>query len=172
MLSWMHLSSVLVGIVIGLALGGLISWSVGRRRPAPGSDDLPPPLLRPAPPRAPAPLTVSPRTALLFAGASPDTGEVSAAASTSRVVSAPRLTEPEAHPDESLMEALRAASRRLDDEAQTRLSRESPDVPRDDPAAVAAALPRSSGQNLLELSRRLSEDTAKRLARDAEPDGA
>jgi hypothetical protein len=107
-----------------------------------------------------------------MASASPHTAELGVAAATSRVIIPPQPPEPEAHPDQSLMEALRAANRRLNDEAQTRLSRESPDVPPDDPAAVAAALPRSSGQNLLELSRRLSEDTAKRLARDAEPDGA
>jgi hypothetical protein len=171
MLSSMHLSSVLVGIVIGLALGGLIGWSAGRRRGARRSEDLPAPLPIPRP-QAVAPAPISPRTAVLMARASPDTAEVRIAASTSTVITAPQPPEPEAHPDESLMEALRAASRRLNDEAQTRLSRESPDVPPEDPAAVAAVLPRSSGQNLLELSRRLTEDTAKRLARDAEPDGA
>jgi hypothetical protein len=171
MLSTMHLSSVLVGIVIGLALGGLIGWTVGGRRRARGSEDLPAPL-PPTPPRAVAPLAVSPRTALLFAGASQDTTELHLAASPSRFVSAPQAPEPEAHPDESLMEALRAANRRLNDEAQTRLSRESADVPPDQPPAGSVAPPSSSGQNLLELSRRLTEDTAKRLARDAEPDGA
>jgi hypothetical protein len=168
MLSTMHLGSVLVGIVIGLVLGVLIGWSLSSRRQAQRSDDLQAPLPRP---EAAAIPTFSPRAALLFAGASPEASEATLALAL-RAASGPQPPPPEPHPDQSLMEALRAASRRLNDDTQTRLSRESPDVPPEPvsgPAAVSAAS-QSSGQHLLELSRRLSEDTARRLARDAEPE--
>jgi hypothetical protein len=68
------------------------------------------------------------------------------------------------------MEALRAANRRLNDEAQTRLSRESADVPAEEPAKTPLPVSQSSGQHLLDLHRRLTEDTNRRLAREAEQD--
>ena len=168
MLSTMHLGSVLVGIVIGLVLGALIGWSFSSRRQAKRSDDLQAPLPQP---EAAAPPPFSPRAALLFGGAPLEAAEGTLALAL-RVASSPPPLPPEPHPDESLMEALRAASRRLNDDTQTRLSRESPDVPPEPvsgPGAISPA-PQSSGQHLLELSRRLNEDTARRLAREAEPE--
>jgi hypothetical protein len=157
-----------VGIVIGLALGVLIGWSVGSRRSQRRPDELPAPLSRPEPA---APEPVSPRPGLVAAEALLEETELAAAASMSRVEPPPWRPEPEPHPDQSLMEALREANRRLNDEAQTRLSRESPDLPADAPERPAASVAsQSSGQNLLELSRRLTEDTTKRLVREGEPD--
>jgi hypothetical protein len=81
-----------------------------------------------------------------------------------RAGSIPRPPEPDLQNDEPLLEVLRAANRRLNDEARTRLSRESPDVPPE--SSPASAAPPSSGEDLLELSRRLAEDGSRRLSRD------
>ncbi|MDQ6922119.1 MAG: hypothetical protein M3170_11005 [Candidatus Dormibacteraeota bacterium] len=161
----MHLGSVLVGIVIGLMLGALIGWSLGRSRQRRRSADLPAPL---PPAEVPAAPPLSPRAALLFAGglAEEPAGVLTASASSGMFT--PSRPHPEVDGDPALMEALRAASRRLNDEAQTRLSRESPDLPLEEATAVSAAPP-GSGEHLLQLSRRLTEDSA-RLAREAESD--
>lgn len=168
MLSTMHLGSLLVGIVIGLMLGALIGWSLGRSRQRRRSADLPAPL---PPAEVPAAPPLSPRAALLFAGGLAEEPAGVLTASASRGMFTPPRPHPEVDGDPALMEALRAASRRLNDEAQTRLSRESPDLPPEEATAVSAAPP-GSGEHLLQLSRRLTEDSARRLAREAEPDRA
>ena len=173
MLSTMHLGSVLVGIVIGLILGALIGWYLGGRRVARSSTELlaqPPSAPHPPPPRparvsAPA---FSPRTAVLFAESAEQDSRGVFAGAAPRFAPATRPPEPELHNDEPLLEVLRAANKRLNDEARTRLSRESPDVP-PAPESVPAGPP-SQGHDLLELSRRLAEDGSRRLAREGEPE--
>jgi hypothetical protein len=163
MLSRMHIGSVLVGIVIGLALGVLIGWPVGRRRSRRRSDELP--LLAHPPPMAHA--AVSRQPAYVLAELS---GEETEPASTA---SAPVIAVPRAE-EQPLIETLRSVNKRLTVDTQARLSRDSADVSAasaPEPAAESGeqAASVSPGAHLLELSRRLTEDTTRRMGRDPEP---
>jgi hypothetical protein len=86
------------------------------------------------------------------------------------------LEEPPANGRQPLLEELLAANRRLTDEAQTRLSRESEDAsaePRPEQgsgSARRAGASVSSGEDLLARSRRLTEDAKQRLARENDPE--
>jgi hypothetical protein len=176
MLSTMHLGSVLLGIVAGLVVGVLVGWLAGsRRRPRspreaalqhnlPADDpgwNLPPTVWQTAP------------------AVAAEAAQVSAMDMEAPVWSPhPALTaleedraaaEPE--PDLSLFEALRAANRRLTDDTQARLSRESGDLPPEGAQPASEIGPPSPGADLLLLSRRLAEDSARRLSRDSEPAG-
>src|SRR2546428_8226801 len=126
MLSSMHVGSVLLGIVIGMALGLLVGWPLGRRRGVRRTDYLPPP----TPPLTfPASGTEDrwPRPGL---GRPPPEEEeeeeepVRLGASSGGALD-PGHPAPDAENDHALIEALRAVNKRLTDDEETRLSRES-----------------------------------------------
>jgi len=176
MLCVMHLGSVLVGIVVGLVLGLLVGRLV-RRPLRSGAFDEPPvaPGQQPAAQADPA----SPQPAEPVPETTP--AEPAWAASASEFFPVPAGHEPTAEPafepaireDHSLMEALREVNERLNKEAQTRLSRASGDSSSESDGEPALVSPpgsggtQTSGQDLLERSRKLAEDAKLRLSRDA-----
>jgi hypothetical protein len=172
MLCVMHLGSVLVGIVVGLVLGLLIGRLVRRPLRSHTFDDSPAP---PAGQPAAQADTVSLKPDELGPQTRP--AEPAWAGSTSEFFPVPGdpepALEPALHEDHSLIEALREANERLTKEAQTRLSRASGDSsaePDGEPALVSppgSGGAQTSGQDLLERSRRLAEDAKIRLSRDA-----
>jgi hypothetical protein len=186
MLSTMHLGSVLVGIVAGLALGVLAGWLAGSRRRlrSPGE-----PGFRQTshaedpgwnlPPRSPDSIPTAPPESASIAEVEAGTARVGQAeaptwsphpALSALVDAEPASAEPESA--QSLLETLQAVNRRLTDDAQARLSRQSGDIPAEAPEPKGAdGGSNSPGQDLLALSRRLTEDSARRLSRDPEPSG-
>jgi hypothetical protein len=173
----MHLGSVLVGIVIGLAVGALIGWFAGSRRarrPDTAPDRQPSPTEDPGWRHRPR-VNESTTPIELVESAAPVPMHVEAPATWSPhpALSTPAedAPAPEPEPDRSLFESLRAANRRLTDEAQTRLSRESEDLPAENEEPAAPGGSHSAGHDLLTLSRRLAEDSARRLSRDPDRSG-
>ncbi|HEY4866125.1 MAG TPA: hypothetical protein VIK45_11525 [Candidatus Dormibacteraeota bacterium] len=175
----MHLGSALVGILIGIVLGLWMGWLLGRsRRPASADSRSSPypsqvaastaaaPAGPPQPPStesAPTPPAAEPeRPEPATAGAGPIRLETS---------------EPVARSDEALIAELLAVNRRLTQEAQTRLSRPpgeaGPDAAEPPPAPPPdTGGPRTPGVDLLEQSRRLTEDSKRRMARESDPESS
>jgi hypothetical protein len=175
----MHLGSALVGIVIGIVLGLWMGLLLGRsRRPAsehsrsspypsqvaasaaaaPADLSQPPSAESAPPPPAAEPERPEPATA----GAGPIRLETSEAVARS---------------DEALIAELLAVNRRLTQEAQTRLSRPpgdaGPDAAEPPPAPPPdISGPRTPGVDLLEQSRRLTEDSKRRMARESDPESS
>jgi hypothetical protein len=177
----MHLGSVLVGIVIGIVLGLWMGWLLGRsRRPASEAPRSTPNQGQIAAPAAPAPAAPSrppfaesaPPDQAVEPVVEPQRAEAPAPASGGPI----RLetAEPVPHADEALIAELLAVNRRLTQEAQTRLSRPpgegGPDAAESPPPPPPDIGPRPPGVDLLEQSRRLTEDSKRRLARESDPE--
>jgi hypothetical protein len=176
MLCVMHLGSVLVGIVVGLVLGLLVGRLVRRPLRSRAVDDSPPLAGQQTAAQADP---VSRQSA--DPGPQGTPAERGWAASASELFPVPAEPGPALEPafepaireDHSLMEALREVNERLNKEAQTRLSRGSGDSSADPDGEPALVSPpgsggtQTSGQDLLERSRKLAEDAKLRLSREA-----
>jgi hypothetical protein len=174
----MHLGSALVGIVIGIVLGLWIGWVLGRSR-RPASED---PRSSPYQGQVAASTGAAPAGPSQPSSAEPAPPPQAAEAqrpepATASGVGPIRLetSEPVAHSDEALIAELLAVNRRLTQEARTRLSRPpgeaGPDAAEPPPAPPPdTGAPKSPGIDLLEQSRRLTEDSQRRMARESDPE--
>jgi hypothetical protein len=175
----MHLGSALVGILIGIVLGLWMGWLLGRsRRPVSAdsrSSTYPSQVAAPAA-AAPASPTQLPSTE----SAPPPPAEEPERPEPAPAGGGPirlETSEPVARSDEALIAELLAVNRRLTQEAQTRLSRPpgeaGPDAAEPPPAPPPdTGAPRTPGVDLLEQSRRLTEDSKRRMARESDPESS
>jgi hypothetical protein len=173
----MHLGSVLVGIMVGIVLGLLI----GRLARRPRREEAPADFSRaggetkwPVSDPEPAEPVLASEPVLVWS--EPRRDQIDEARAASEIARDEVPEEPPSDGRQPLLEELLAANRRLMDEAQTRLSRESEDAsaePRPEQGSGSgrrAGASVSSGEDLLARSRRLTEDARQRLARENDPE--